>query len=175
MPFPLTVVARLTSIYEELMWLAHRPEVTSMQARAWYSQVLAHPMAKHVRRFTGMVSQEAIENIQGRLVLEHQGRLSYELSKLIAKHFVQKINDPSEFIALIAQCEQVNITTDEENHRAQKAKGVYAAASIHLVEWNRLSIEHREFLWKSKLRGKVSNADAYAPHTEPNHAINAVA
>lgn len=57
MPFPPDVTARLASTYEELMWLANRPNVTARQARAWYWQVPAIPMAPKVRRFTGMADK----------------------------------------------------------------------------------------------------------------------
>jgi hypothetical protein len=163
MPFPPAVVERLTSTYEELMWLANRPHVTPRQARAWYSQVLAKPMAPKVRRFTGSVSRQAIENINEKLVLEHYNRLSHSLSRLIETHIEGEINDPTPFLVLIEQCEQVNITTDEENHRVQDAAGDYEAANIELVEWNTLSAQDRVFLWQTKLRGKVSNATEYAP------------
>jgi hypothetical protein len=166
MPFPPAVAERLASTYEELMWLANRPHVTPRQARAWYSQVLAIPMAPKVRRFTGRVSRKAIENINEKLVLEHYNRLSHSLSRLIETHIEQGINDPTPFLVLIEQCEQVNITTDEENHRVQDAAGDYEAANIELVEWNTLSAQDRAFLWQTKLRGKVSNATDYAPQTE---------
>lgn len=166
MPFPTAIVARLISTYEELMWLANRPHVTPQQARAWYSQVIAIPLAPKVRRFTGMVSRKAIENIHERLVLEHYNRLSHSLSRLIETHVEQQINDPTPFLALIEQCEQVNITTDEENHRVQEAAGDYNAANIQLVEWESLSTQDRAFLWQKKLRGKVSNASDYAPRPE---------
>lgn len=166
MPFPPAVADRLTSTYEELMWLANRPHVTPRQARAWYSQVLAIPMASKVRRFTGMVSLKAIENINEKLVLEHYNRLSYSLSRLIETHIKEKINDPISFLALIEQCEQVNITTEEENHQVKRTAGDYVAANIQLVEWNTLSPQHREFLWKGKLQGKVSNAADYSPPAE---------
>jgi hypothetical protein len=166
MPFAPAIAARLTSTYEELMWLANRPHVTPRQARAWYSQVLAISMAPKVRRFTGMVSRQVIENINENLVLEHYNRLSHSLSRLIETHLKQQINDPAPFLALIEECEQVNITTDDENHRVQDAAGDYAAANIHLVEWSALSPQDRAFLWQTKLRGKVSNAAEYAPNTE---------
>lgn len=166
MPFPPAVEARLISTYEELMWLANRPNVTPRQARAWYSQVLAIPMAPKVRRFTGMVSCQAIENIHGRLCLEHYNRLSYSLSQLIEDHLEKQINDPTQFLKLIEQGEQVNITTDDENHQVQKTRGDYEAAKIKLVEWNTLSVQQRELLWRTKLKGKVSNATNFAPHTE---------
>jgi hypothetical protein len=123
-------------------------------------------MAPKVRRFTGRVSRKAIENINEKLVLEHYNRLSHSLSRLIETHIEQGINDPTPFLVLIEQCEQVNITTDEENHRVQDAAGDYEAANIELVEWNTLSAQDRAFLWQTKLRGKVSNATDYAPQTE---------
>lgn len=123
-------------------------------------------MAPKVRRFTGLVSKQAIENLHEKLVLEHYNRLSHSLSRLIELHLEQQINDPTPFLALIEQCEQVNITTDEENHRVQETGGDYAAANIHLVEWNAISPQDRAFLWKTKLRGKVSNAAEYVPRTE---------
>ena len=166
MPFSRAVAARLTSIYEELMWLANRPHVTPRQARAWYSQVLAIPMAPKVRRFTGRVSQRTTENIGEKLVLEHYNRLSHSLSRMIETHIEQGMNDPAPFLVLIEQCEQVNITTDEENHRVKETAGDYEAANVELVEWKKLSAQDRAFLWRTKLRGKVSNAAEYAPQTE---------
>jgi hypothetical protein len=60
----------------------------------------------------------------------------------------------------------VNITTDEENHRVQETRGDYATANIQLVEWNSLSFEQREILWRTKLKGKVSNSQDFLPATE---------
>jgi hypothetical protein len=170
MPFPPDVAARLSSIYEDLLWLANRQHVTPRQARAWYSQVLAIPMAPKVRRFTGMVSRKAIAvvegNIEGSLVLEHPNRISHSLSRLIETHLEQQINDSTQFLALIEHCEQVNITTDEENHRLRTTAGNYDAANIELVEWNTLSDRQRAILWETKLRRNVSNAAEYSPHAE---------
>ena len=172
MPFPPDVTDRLLSIYEDLKWLANRPHVTPRQARAWYSAVLSKHMAVSVRRFTGMVSREAVlvvdGSIKGGLVLEHEYRLSYELSRLVETHHEQQINAPTQFVELIERCEQVNITTDNENLRAKKAAGDYNAANIELVAWSSLSAEVRAFLWKRKLRGNVSNAAQYSPNANPS-------
>lgn len=145
------------------MWLANRPHVNPRQARAWYSQVMARPLAPQIRVFSGNVSQSAIQNHDGRLVLEHYDRLSFELSRLIENHLESGIQDAQAFIELIERCERVNITTDEENHRVQDTKGDYQAANIQLVEWTNVPREVREFLWQTKLRGKVCNAKAFAP------------
>lgn len=47
----------LHSVYEEVMWLAGRPNVTPSRARAWHTHVMAESLKRHIRRFTGMVAQ----------------------------------------------------------------------------------------------------------------------
>jgi hypothetical protein len=47
----------LRSIYEEIMWLARRPNVTPGRARAWYTHIMAESVKRRVRRFTGQVSR----------------------------------------------------------------------------------------------------------------------
>lgn len=163
MAFAPSIEERLTAIYEDLMWLAGRPHVSPRQARAWYSQVLATAMASKVRRFTGMVSLQAISNINNKLVLEHYNRLSYSISRMIEYHLANNISAPSEFIKLVDVCERVNITTAEENQRVQRESGSYAAAEIQLTAWSTLSTQDQNFLWRTKLRGKVSNATDFAP------------
>lgn len=162
MPFPAPVAERLTSTYEELMWLAKRPHVSPQRARAWYTHVIARQMAPMVRRFTGKVSRAALDDLNQRLVLEHYKRLASSISELLKAHTAQGISDPMSFLVLIEACEQVNITTDKENHSARRAGGDYAKAGIELVEWSALSIEERAFLWDKMLKGNVSNAADYA-------------
>lgn len=161
--YPASINARLHSVYEELMWLANRPHVTPRQARAWYSQVLAVPLAAKVRRFSGMVSAQALREIDGRLVLEHFNRLSHSLSRLIERHLQEQRTDPEEFVSLVQRCEQVNITTDDENHRVQKTGGDYTQAGIELLAWAQIPISYQQRLWISRLKGKVINAAEFRP------------
>jgi hypothetical protein len=50
-----TLLAALVSIYEEIMWLATRPNVTASRARAWYTHVMAESVKLRVRHFSGLV------------------------------------------------------------------------------------------------------------------------
>lgn len=163
MPFPKPVAERLTSTYEELMWLAKRPNVTPQRARAWYTAVIAEQLRTAVRRFTGKVSRAALADLDQPLVLEHYNRLASSISELLKEHTAQGISNPAAFLELIEACERVNITTKDENAAAQKAKGDYEKAGIELVEWRELSYEARAFLWSKMLKGKVSNAAAFDP------------
>ena len=162
MAYPSEVVERLTSVYEELMWLANRPFVTPRRARAWYSAVVAEALKRKVRRFTGQVSKAALDDIDGKLVLEHYNRLSHSLSELIELHS-KGINDPSKFIELIQKCERVNITTDKENYRIRKLAGDYRLAGVRMVDWQSIDKAAQAKLYQRKLRGQVANASEFAP------------
>lgn len=166
MSYPPEIVSRLTSVYEELIWLASRPYVTPRQARAWYSAVLAETLKRKVRRFSGLVSQAALDQIDGRLVLEHFNRLSHSISRLLELHISERIADPSAFVALIEQCEQVHITTEQENHRIRESGGDYGLASVIMVEWRSIDAASRGKLYRRKLRGQVANSAEFAPAVE---------
>ena len=162
MVFSDDINSRLTHAYEEMMWLAARPYVGPRRARAWYSQVMAGTLNRKVRRFTGLVSQAAILEPDGSLVLEHEGRLAFSLSALIEQHVKKNIHNPYAFIELVADVERVNITSDTENHAARRAQGNYKEAGIYLKRWDTISPEVRLILWKRKLKGKVANANDFA-------------
>jgi hypothetical protein len=53
---PADLHSALTSIYEEVMWLAERPNVTASQARGWYTHIMAESVKRRLRKFTGSVS-----------------------------------------------------------------------------------------------------------------------
>lgn len=165
MSYPTAVVERLTSVYEEMMWLATRPFVTPRRARAWYSAVVAEALKRKLRRFSGLVSKAALDDIDGKLVLEHYNRLSHSISRLIESHVSQGINDPSAFVALIEECERVNITTDKENHRIRQSAGDYSLAGVTMVTWESIDTATQAKLYHLKLRGQVANADDFAPVT----------
>ena len=157
-----SVRAALLSIYEEMMWLSSRPNVTPGRARAWYTHIMAEGLKRKVRHFTGRVSVKALEPT-AELRLEHHLRIQTSLSSMVERHRGEKITDPEEFIALIIKAESVHIVTREENYAAMRAKGNYKAAGIQLVPWKNVAPERRIELWKAMLRGKVANAKAYRP------------
>lgn len=159
-----TFEAKLASVYEEIMWLAKRPNTTPSDARAWYTHIASNSLRKHLRRFSGMVSERAIlEKDATRLRLEHYMRIQTTLTQLVARHLKSGIQDAEEFIRAVLDCEQVHIVTFHENYDAMKAKGDYQRAGIALVEWTTVPLDKRRFLWENKLRGKVMNASDYAP------------
>lgn len=166
MPYPPETTLRLESVYEEMMWLANRPNVTPRQARAWYSAVVAEVLKRKVRRFSGFVSQAALEQVDGRIVLEHFNRLAHSISNLLTLHKSQNISDPSVFIELIAECEQVNITTNLENHLIRGAEGNYELAGVTLVHWREIDLALKTRLYQRKLRNQVANAADFAPTTQ---------
>lgn len=153
----------LRSIYEEVMWLSRRPNVTSSRARAWYTHIMAESVKRKLRYFTGSVSKGAIEQKHGQLMLEHYLRIQTRLSALVEKHRAAGANDPDEFIDLLIKCEQVHIVTRDENYAAMRGKGNYVWAKIHLVSWNEIPLERQTELWRTMLKGKVANAAAFAP------------
>jgi hypothetical protein len=117
--------------------------------------------------FTGMVSKAVAEDPTQKLVLEHYGRLSFTLSRMIEEHVATRVRDPDAFVALVERCERVNITTDRENHRARVAEGDYIAAGITLVGWADLPHETRQALWQRCLNGKVANASDFVTVPAP--------
>ena len=162
------VVQRLNLIYEEMMWLAQRENVTSQNARAWYSAVRAESVKRKVRRFSGRVSAEAINlaainNVEGALVLEHYLRVQASLSELLNYHVINGLNDPVAFVTFIYEHEKVHITTKAENQQIRLHGGCYADAGVELCDWVNIPEQIREILWSSKLQGHVANAADYAP------------
>ena len=154
----------LLSLYEEVMWLAGRPNVTPGRARAWYTHVMAESVKRQVRHFTGQVSEQAVAAGGTGLRLEHYMRIQTTLTQLVDRHRKQNVADPEEFVRTLLEYEQVHIVTIEENYDAMRAKGDYLKAGIKLVSWDELSPLRQSELWAKMLRGKVSNYKYYAPH-----------
>src|SRR3954462_11548605 len=100
MPHDADLEAALRSIYEEVMWLSRRPNVTPGRARAWYTHIMAEAVKRKLRRFTGMVSSAAVADFQGPLMLEHYLRIQTALSALVERHGSGERN-PDEFVALL--------------------------------------------------------------------------
>lgn len=157
------VVALLASIYEEVMWLADRPNNTAADARAWYTHIAHLKVRRLARRFTGNVSRSAVTDEAAELRLEHFKRMQTTLTKLVARHLSEGKQNSEEFIETVLDCEQVHIVTKRENYDAMKAKGDYTLAGIELVPWERIPLERQQKLWKSVLRGRVANASDFAP------------
>jgi hypothetical protein len=155
--------AALLSIYEEVMWLSKRPNVTPGRARAWYTHIMAESVKLQLRQFTGMVSAAAVADLTGPLMLEHYLRIQAALSALVARHSTAAEPDPDEFVALLAEYERVHIVCRGENYAAMRAKGDYALAGITLVPWVELPSPQQEQLWRTMLRGRVANAAEYKP------------
>jgi hypothetical protein len=153
--------AALGSIYEEVMWLAKRPNVTPGRARAWYTHIMAESVKRRVRRFSGYVSVKAAEGPTEPLMLEHYKRIQTTLSALVERHRTSGLHDPEEFIATLLDYEHVHIVTRSENYAAMRAKGNYEQAGIRLQSWQMLPLARRQALWTSMLKGKVANAAAY--------------
>jgi hypothetical protein len=153
----------LKSIYEEIMWLSVRPNVTPGRARAWYTHIMAEAVKRKLRRFTGKVSKAAAKQGDGPLMLEHFKRIQTTLTALVEQHRTNQLNDPDAFIRTLVQFERVHIVTRAENYAAMRAKGNYAQAGIVLLPWKSLPEKRRAELWQKMLRGKVANADAFKP------------
>lgn len=153
----------LKSIYEEVMWLSARPNVTPGRARAWYTHIMAEAVKRKLRRFTGKVSEMAATQNDGPLMLEHFKRIQTTLTALVEQHRAEQLNDPDAFIKTLVDYEQVHIVTRDENYAAMRAKGNYNQAGIVLFPWEELSEGQRTELWNKMLRGKVANADAFKP------------
>lgn len=156
--FYIQIIQDLTSIYEEIRWLSERPTVSSAQARAWYTHIMAESIKKRIRRFSGQVSEMAITNFDGELRLEHYKRMQATLTELFDRHRLKNLNAPEEFIKVILDCEQVHIVTRAENDAAKRKKGDYEKAGINLKKWDEISLEVRHVLWQKMLQSKVANA-----------------
>lgn len=150
--------ADLVSIYEEIMWLSARPNVTGGRARAWYTHIMAESVKKRIRRFSGQVSASAVSEMGDDLRLEHFKRIQTTLTGLVERHRSEEIHDPAEFVSTVLEYEQVHIVTRDENYAAMRAKGDYAQAGIKLVPWEKIHKDRRQELWQKMLRGKVANA-----------------
>lgn len=159
--------AALESIYEEVMWLAKRPNVTPGRARAWYTHIMAESVKRRLRRFTGFVSAKASEATGEPLMLEHFMRIQTTLSKLVERHCTACKDDREEFISTLLEFEQVHIVTRSENYAAMRAKGDYTVAQIQLLPWSEIEQGRRQELWQSMLRGKVANSGDYVPTIGP--------
>ena len=148
----------LRSIYEEVMWLSARPNVTPGRARAWYTHIMAESVKRRLRRFSGKVSAAAIAAGGEPLMLEHFKRIQTTLSALVERHRGEGKRDADEFIDTLVEFEQVHIVTRSENYAAMRARGDYRQAGIRLLSWERVPAARRTELWRTMLRGKVANA-----------------
>jgi len=158
-----SIEANLASIYEEVMWLANRPNTTPSDARAWYTHIASSSLRKHIRRFSGMVSKRAVSADDVPLRLEHFKRMQTTLTQLVDRHLKTGACDAEEFVRVVLDCEQVHIVTVGENYSAMKAKGDYQSAGIKLIEWTTIPPDRQRFLWNKMLHGKVMNANDYKP------------
>jgi hypothetical protein len=158
---PVDLRDALSSIYEKMMWLSKRPNVTAGRARSWYTHVMAESVKRRLRQFSGSVSIEAAHSRGEPLRLEHYLRIQTILTSLVERHREQP--SLSEFIETLVACERVHIVTVAENYAAMRAKGDYALAGIELTPWLQLPESRRAELWRTMLRGRVANAATYAP------------
>jgi hypothetical protein len=152
---------QLTALYEEIMWLAARKNVTPSMARAWYTHVAAGKFTRRIRQFSGKVSEKAIGNPRAVLRLEHHARIQTTLTQMVAAHLARKKRDPAEFIRVIIKCENVHIVTFSENYAAMKSGGNYRKAGIRLVPWKKIPERRQKILWAKMLKGRVANAAMY--------------
>ena len=153
---------RLTSAYQEIMWLARRPGVTPSMARAWYTHIVAGRLQRSLRSFNGLVSAKAAAaSSSAALVLEHPGRIQSSLTRLITRHLKLPRPDPNEFVRLVRRLEKVCIVTFRENYDARCHNGNYRAAGIVLRQWSSLAPEQRRKLWSRMLRGRVANCTEF--------------
>lgn len=155
--------AVLVSIYEEVMWLARRPNVTAGRARAWYTHIMAESVKRQIRHFTGNVSQQAVLANGTDLRLEHYKRIQTTLTGLVERHRQQEYGNADEFVRTLIDYERVHIVTVTENYDAMRHQGDYEKAGIVLVPWDAIPRDRRAELWRKMLRGKVANANEYAP------------
>jgi hypothetical protein len=162
---PLDAEAMLTAVYEEVMWLARRPNTSPSAARAWYTHIASVRLRRHLRIFSGLVSHQALEP-NAVLRLEHFKRLQTTLTKLVAEHLRKGISDPGEFVRVVTDCEQVHIVTTRENYEAMKAGGDYSTAGISLLAWESIAPETQRALWAKVLKGRISNAQDFKPMQE---------
>lgn len=154
--------AALVSIYEEVMWLARRPNVSPSRARGWYTHIMADSVKLRLRNFTGRVSQEAVVTQGVDLRLEHYMRIQTTLTALVDRHRAAESPNAEEFIRTVVDYERVHIVTAKENYDAMRARGDYLKAGIILVPWADIPSKRRLELWRKMLRGRVANAAAYA-------------
>ncbi len=155
--------AELAAVYEEVMWLASRPNVTPSMARAWYTHVVAGRLSRRIRQFSGKVSREAIADPNATLRLEHHARIQTTLTQLVEAHRQRKRLNPTAFARVVLECENVHVVTFRENYDAMRHGGDYKSAGIELVAWRSVPKEVRQVLWSKMLRGKVANAGQFAP------------
>jgi len=168
-----TLNAQLTSLYEEIMWLRGRPNITSSVARSWYTHACAERFKKHVRRFTGRISKSSVDP-EAKLQLEHHLRIQTSLTSLVEKHHTGNLRDPADFIDTVIKFEEVHIVTSAENYSARRAKGDYSLAGIELVDFHSLSIEDQSRLWRLMLLGRVANHADFNPNNKkPNKSEQA--
>ncbi|MFM0047351.1 hypothetical protein [Paraburkholderia sediminicola] len=153
--------AALVSIYEEVMWLAGRPNVTASRARAWYTHVMAESVKRRVRHFTGQVSVSAVSGDGTGLRLEHYRRIQTTLTELVNRHGQEQRSDPGEFVRTLIEYESVHIVTIAENYAAMRAHGDYEKAGIVLQPWVEIPEARKQMLWRSMLRNKVANAENF--------------
>lgn len=132
------------------MWLARRHDITPSEARAWYTHVTSGRLRRHLRIFSGYVSQEALLP-DAVLRLEHFKRIQTTLTKLVSEHLRENITDPLEFVRVIIDCEQVHIVTARENYEAMKAHGDYYKAGITLLAWHTIAPEAQRYLYRCAL------------------------
>ena len=116
-----------------------------------------------LRQFTGNVSEQAAAVKSIDLRLEHYKRIQTTLTALVERHRNQGCADAEEFIRTLIEYERVHIVTVKENYDAMRAQGDYQAAGIALVPWADIPPERCAELWRKMLRGRVANANAYAP------------
>lgn len=154
---------RLVAIYDEVMWLARRPNVRASCARAWYTHVMSGTVTRRLRQFTGKVSKSAAKVGAANLRLEHYKRIQTTLTDLVDRHSKCKKGNPEEFLEVLLKCERVHIVTFEENYAAMRAGGNYRKAGIELLPWRSLAPQRQATLWQTMLRGRVSNASTYKP------------
>jgi len=155
--------ARLLSIYEEVMWLSRRPNVSASCARAWYTHIMANTVTRRVRRFSGMVSKAALASDGTDLMLEHYLRIQTTLTAMVERHKNLKRPSANEFLNLMIKYERVHIVTRSENYAALRSKGDYEEAGIRLLDWGKLPKARRVTLWQRMLRGRVANALEFLP------------
>jgi hypothetical protein len=161
MEFSQELKDQLSEAYEQMIWLAGRPGVTPGNARAWYSHVVAAKVKNKVRRFTGKVSLEAINNPMADLCLEHYLRIQTSLTQLLEGHIKNNVRDPNAFIRLIYDMERVHLVLENENQKIHKSKGCYKTAGVILTDWELIDRDVRALLYR-KIKSSVSNAKDFA-------------
>jgi hypothetical protein len=152
---------RLIAIYQEIMWLGRRKDVSASATRAWYTHIRAGSMLRDIRRFSGKVSESAAKSSGASLRLEHYSRKQTILTAFVTKHLKAKKSNPSEFVRVVVKYECVHIVTLAENYSAMRAKGNYPKAGIKLRSWRTLPPARRAQLWRTMLRGRVANAQRF--------------